>query len=570
MARLNVNIDKKINEAGGRLFEFLTEAILTELLPQMKIVWQPKIKWMKIQPDIAIYKGEELLAIVLVGHATIKSSAAMKVNRNIEELFEIKNNKNSKILALSFVWHSPNGWTKGHISRLGEAFDYNFVAFRDSEAIWERSITELVELSVSMKGKTEDKCRALIFESEFHKRFLPFVSDMKDIVLGKIEKNEQLWELVRSVANDIKSEAFSINSRVKVALQPLLWVPENMLVDIFGSTTLKNTPQIEPFVRLGGGRKFNNIVVRSQDIESLTSRIDKNLIINTIKKMHAAEGMSVLIGSLESIDAINRRISRTFEAIRTCTLNNLCNQSINSTDEDFMGRCWPLDICTAWVKIKVDQKFGLLEAQREAIGDTLTDYMWDPIIRFVEGRFNILTNNQLSSICEFFENKLKYIEAITAKELSNAFLTESHKKKKANPLPWFIAEVLSSNSIVFEGFPNVNISFQCPFAKKAGLKGTSGLTIIQFKVNLEKPTLIHVLSAYSSTHKHIEYAAKAQTIKYKWLNGTYKISDKYALVYVLDGKWSKSNVQILQESGAVVVPIHEFPAWIKIEKDKIK
>ena len=557
--------DEKLNESGGRLFEFLTLVILKQTLPQYEIIWQPSVPQILLQPDIGIYNkvNKNLVAIGLVGHATIKSSGESKTNRNIEELFEIKESfANPIILALSFIWHSPNGWTKGHIDRINTAFDYNFIAFKDCRDIWQKILSKIEIIKDQIKGKDNQTCEKIISTSDLPILLCPYFYNLIEIINKNKENNKKLWNLIRKNYKPTIFSELTINTSVKLALQALFLLPDELVPDALSGNKIPLNTKTKAFVITGGGSIVLGQKIRiSSNITLLNTLFNKQIIINTLEKMRNAQGMASLRTSMSSIEAISRRIKRTEEAINNGSFVKLCKEAMQINDEDYIERCWPLDVCTAWMKSKVNKKFGLLEAQRKSIGDTFTDYLWDPIIRFAEGNFKLLDDDQLEKIGLFFEKYLKNIPPITSIELSNEMQKDARKRKKANPLSLLLKETLHYYGVkYFEDY-----SFQCPFAKKANISLPSGLTVYKLYIKKDQTTIIiHVLSSYSSTHKDVEFSAKARLLRCSY-NSYFSLLDGIRLVYVLDGKWSKRHTEVFRRSGAEIIPIDCLSSWIKTD-----
>jgi len=87
------NEDRKLNEAGGRVFEFITAEALSIVFPNAVVKLQPAgMEEMIIQPDVAVYTNSgDLQAIILSGHATTKNSAGMKVSGVWRNYLRLKN-----------------------------------------------------------------------------------------------------------------------------------------------------------------------------------------------------------------------------------------------------------------------------------------------------------------------------------------------------------------------------------------------------------------------------------------------------------------------------------------------
>ena len=271
-------------------------------------------------------------------------------------------------------------------------------------------------------------------------------------------------------------------------------------------------------------------------------------------ELQAAEGISSLLDSLKSKGEMQNRIVRTEEAIHTCSLAQLCQKAFDKNDPDYTGRCWPFEICTTWIKLKVDNKFGLLEAQREVLGDTKTNYGWDPIVYYTEGYSDYLSEEEVSAICTYLEGILASVKSITVEELNSSILTEARKEKINNPLQWIIRETLSHYGIEYDR----KLSFQCIFAHNAGLRASSGRTTFQFYIpTKDKLYIIHALSAYSSTHKDVEFSGKTRL--YRLITNR-----DVETLYVLDGdKWPERTRYMFDRAGAQTIAASVFEKWVK-------
>lgn len=550
------NEDLKWNEAGGRLFEFLSIEALSILFPENTIEWQPQqLPTMIIQPDIAIRdKTGTLAAIGLSGHATAKNSAGMKVDRSIEELFEAKESLSSQTIVFSIIWHSPNGWSEGQLKRMDSAFDYNFVVYRECKEIWPDIVVEVNQLADEVKGADEPTCRSLVKASGLPLRLSKYMAGLVQIVQSRQEANKDIWKSVRESYRSIESYKSNIEAHIKEALTPLLWMPETIVDAVLDGKTIKRNDDSETFIRLGGAIPTTAGVKANAHITNLSNHYSRDIVKKTILQLQTAEGISSLLDSLKSKAEMQNRISRTEEAIHTRSLAQLCQKSFDKDDPDYTGRCWPFEICTTWIKLKVDNKFGLLEAQREVLGDTKTNYGWDPIVFYTEGYSDYLSEAEVSAICTYFEEVLASAKSISVEELNGSILTEARKEKANNPLQWIIRETLSHYGIEYDQ----KLSFQCIFAHNAGLGASSGRTTFQVYIPTEdKLYIIHALSAYSSTHKDVEFSGKTRL--YRLIN-----NQDVEIVYVLDGdKWPERTCYMFDRAGAKTVAASSFEKWVQ-------
>jgi len=450
---------------------------------------------------------------------------------------------------------------------MDEAFDYSFVSYRDCADIWESLIPEICDLADRTKGKEEPEARRMIASSSIPQRIATHITAFGELVENQNQNHLKRWRRFSEQYRRKQAYDKRFASSVKSALIPLAWLPSGDLERIISGKTVKKHDQLEAFVRLGGGVAATAGIRGNADILELQYFFDKKIVTKTIQGMQSSEGIHPLIDSLGSAERLSSRIIRTAKAVQAKTLENLCEDAQNKADIDYTGRCWPFEICTAWVKLKKDNKFGLLEAQREAIGDTRTDYSWDPIIYYTEGQFDKLSAEQVRDICGYLEEKLNDVKPVTPSELSDSLLTEAHKEKKYNPLHWIVRETLEFYQIPY----NKKYTFQCLFAEKAGLQRSSGRTTYQLFVNTGgKRTIIHTLSAYSSTHKDVEFAAKARLCHHREIDGAIQRKKDIRIVYVLDGThWPARTVYMLERAGAEVVLITEFSKWVEKNRDSL-
>lgn len=555
-----INEDIKWNESGGRLFEFLSVEMLSIVFPDAMIEWQPKgLDTVIIQPDIAIYNSNhELLALGLSGHATTKNSAGMKVDRSVEELFEIKESLPETVQVFSIIWHSPNGWSAGHLKRMDEAFDYNFVVFRECVDIWNTIVPEINVLAARIKGADEKTSIRLVKESSIPRKIAKHFGGLQRVVFGGKERNHELWESIRqryrhhkTIENEINSRPYS---RIKEALIPLMWLPIEGVKSAIEGKTIEKNDKSNTFIRLGGAIQATNGIKVNASISSLSIAYDKSIILETIQGLQTAEGINTLLDSLESSERMNSRIFRTEEAVKRRTLFTLCEHAFDPTDVDYTGKCWPLEVITAWIKYRIDGKFGLVEAQREAIGDTRTNYGWDPIIYYAEGNIDALDDESIKRICSVLEDKVQQAKSISVEELSANILREARKEKNNNPLQWIIRKTLDHNGVEYSR----GLSIQEVFARQAGLAASSGRTTFQLKIDTENECyIIHALSAYSTTHKDVEFSAKARQFFLLYPNN-------YKMVYVVDGtNWPERTIRMFNRAGAEVVLADHFEKWVR-------
>lgn len=268
---------RKLNEPGGKLFELLSFLMLEESSGE-KVLFQPRPSYMLINPDLAIGKEDSPKVIALVTHATAKNAAGVKVDRNIEELFEAKTLSPIKNIpkVINFIWHSPVGWADGHIARLENAFDFTWIAFRDCKA-YTSLLSTFVKLSIDIAGLNFKDSLDIVKKANIIKRLLLEFNPLyrKNILTTEI-KHKNLWtyERKRVVPYSYKIP-LAINNRVKLDLMSLMLVPLSSLSSLLNGKSEKNAPQFDPAIMAGSLVNFRSIVKNEVSIsKDLQHRLD--------------------------------------------------------------------------------------------------------------------------------------------------------------------------------------------------------------------------------------------------------------------------------------------------------
>jgi hypothetical protein len=543
---------RKLNETGGKLFEALTECVLEDIFGGSAITAQPRCEQMHIKPDFVIGSPNCPSHVVLVTHATAINNAGHKVDRGVEELFEIKTRFQKIPVAINLIWHSPLAWIDGYIRRMDEMFDINWVAFRDCSG-YETSLPEMINTLDRLDNSEPTEYKSIVRESSL-------VADFRNSIAARIKYskriNTELWKLERSKAftitfsdreteTKIGKDLISITSlrpkflrelfekgRVKVDAN---WTQE-IGADVLQIRTLRGT-----FASL-----HNATIERFAKASTFFGKTTLTNLLCDISTKRWATGTTV-----EGVQIAEKRIETLFAAARSKTLIELVESSWDPSSLLYSARCWPLYIGVAIIKALADKEFGFLNAQRRALGDTHSAFRWDLLNRYARGEKDCLNRKDLLKVVQVFQDA---IQSLRIKDPRTVLENENyvaelalHRVKDESPLMLFVERTLSFAGIGYDGWPNQGAITQCPFAVRAALGASSGRTAWHFRVGEAK--LLHVLSNYSSTHKDKEYCAKARLARYEWAKNHYKKASIGQLGLILDGRWKSSETSMFTSAG---------------------
>jgi hypothetical protein len=565
---------ERLNEAGGKLFELMSELILEELFDCKHVHAQPSPAVMHIKPDIFIGDEHNPKLVIFVTHATAKNAAGVKVDRNIEELFEIKTRFSGRPMAVNLIWHSPIGWSDGHLSRLDAMFDVNWVAFRDSNA-YKKNIDQMSEIAGQLIGIEKSQCKTLVAKAGIHKAFVASIN--KAIDLGR-EKHVDVWQAERSFLPRRLLAGSAIKSRLKDDLMRCCLIPANALDSLFlGNEVSCSEKQFDSAVKAGGVLHAKSLAKSTYRMEPETrQRLQQAFsgsaaaFTETIRSVAASEGFSRISSTFESEKITASRIQRIANSMNESAMTDLIYQSFLKDDIHFTGRCWPIEICIAAIKARQDDDFGLTHLQRIALGDNKESYKWNSLTWFVNGDLKAVQRDEVKNIATVLCQKMKTVNCKDAASLCRDIQywreMEIKKGKKSNPITWAIKCILDENGFAYVGFPNKAFSTPCPFLSSIDSGAITGVTRWHFLI--ENRAIIHVLSNYSTTHKDKEFASKSRLARYAYTKGKICAS-RLRVGLILDGEWSEGEVSLLLNAGVNVFSSDSPASWIKWIQDVV-
>jgi len=536
---------------------------------------------MLIEPDLGVRDDSGYEAIALVTHATAKNAAGVKIDRSLEELFEAKTRapKPNCLLMINLIWHSPFGWTKGHISRLDNAFDLNWVAFRDSHA-YASHLQGMVSLAKTIATLSIDDSLAAVEGSGLATAFIPEIKKKIAAFSRPLRLHQSLWSCERSRLATLPTPIGTISNTVKLDLTALSMLPPNSLGGFLTASRMPYAPVYDPVLASGGLVRVNSIkgsfvtmpAPLAARVGALCASAGLDPVEWSLSSARVAEGFSAFFVAFESPAIAEERVRRVRSAATSSGFNNLLDDAWDATDPLFTGTCWPLEFAVALVQETSESGYGLLTLQREALGDLNPSFGWDPLWRYVSGDRTRLSGSDIAQVCHKISGRLSGIStrssdgklaAIVQARISKRL----RRKKKANPLLWFVRAVIDASTMTATGFPSIGMQHQCPFSQLAGLRSISGRSAWHFRI-VDKHVpgshrLLHVLSSYSSTHKHKEYALKGRLVHYGTRKASVVLSQAVTQVAVLlDGKWSSSQTELLRNAGVSVFAIDDIGSWV--------
>ncbi len=555
---------RKLNETGGKLFEALTECVLEDIFGGGSITAQPRCEQMHIKPDIVIGSPNCPSHVVLVTHATAINNAGHKVDRGIEELFEIKTRFPKVPIAVNLIWHSPLAWSDGYIKRMDEMFDINWVAFRDCSE-YESSLPEMINTLKKLDSSEPAEYRSIVRKSSL-------VSCFRNSIAARIksskQRNAELWKLERSKVFTITFSDRETDTKSGKDLVSLTSLRPEFLRELFEKGRVKVDPSwaqemgadVLQIRTIRGSFASLDDVMIERFTKALTFFGKDNLtnLLCDISTRRWATGTTV-----EGVDIAEKRIEALFAAARSKTFIDLVESSWDPSSPLYTARCWPLYIGVAIIKAFADKEFGFLNAQRRALGDTHSAFRWDLLNRYARGEKDCLNRKDLLKVVQVFQDAIQSVRTKNPKAVleNEKYVSELglHRVKDESPLMLFVERTLSFAGIGYEGWPNQGAITQCPFAVRAALGASSGRTAWHFKVGEAK--LLHVLSNYSSTHKDKEYCAKARLARYEWATSHYKASSIGQLGLILDGRWKSSETSMFTSAGIRWFPSDDPGSW---------
>lgn len=570
---------RKLNEPGGKLFELLSLLMLEEASGK-QVIFQPRPSYMQINPDLAVGDEEAPIILALVTHATAKNAAGVKVDRSLEELFEAKTLSPPRQvpIVINLIWHSPVGWATGHIARLENAFDFTWIAFRDCKA-YRALLPVFVKLSSEIALLEFEEAMNILRRSNVLK---PLMIEFGQLFHKAIDRSNsthpQLWLQERRRCAPFKSKtSFAIGNRVKLDLMSLLVVPPATLPSLLNGKGEPYTSEFDPAIQSEAVVRFRSLVKNEvripqgliQRMEPLVSFIGVETIETALTGARDTEGYGSITTAFEPEERTERRISLLREASANGALYELVQESWDKSSPLYNGRCWAVEFGTTLVKACLNDDYGLLALQREALGDSRLEYYWNLLIWYVRGKKDALTESEVQSVCSVLEKNISRIGTKTdnsrlAKDVREWLAKELRKIKTGNPLPWLIRATLADRGVTVTGFPGLSIQRYCPFAALSGLANASGVTRWHLMVGKKNKRILHVLSSYSSTHKHKEYSAKARLAHYVVTNGSIARDTAInGIAIILDGVWRESEVNMFQQAGVDVFAMDDPKSWLE-------
>jgi hypothetical protein len=564
----------KLNESGGKLFELLSEIILAEIFGEEKIFSQPKCPEMQIAPDIFIGDEQTPSHVVLVTHATAKNAAGVKVDRNIEELFEAKTRLSPRPIVVNLIWHSPIGWSEGHIQRQDEMFDCNWVAYRDCSE-YDTALPVMIDTAADIAGLEREEAMTVVRATGIAQAFAKSLHRM----IPKAEKgnNALIWKLEAARTGD-KIEAISgYDLRLKDDLVSICLLDPNLVETLFNGAKLRFDDSHTPAVNSGALRKSNSIKGSFCQLEPglrdrlnpMVSAIGISGLAALIQEVADSEGYSQLATVYEEQSTALKRLDAILSYASRRDLITLVEGCWKKNDNLFNGRCWPLYSASAVIKAKVNEDFGFLFAQRQALGDTNRGFGWDILNRYTRREKGVISHEELLKVCKVFENSLNQVKTSSLETLLGDIeywqRVEIQKNKKGNPLPWYVRRTLISGGIDHVGFPDPCKTSLCPFIARAGGNKITGITRWHFST--ASGDLLHILTNYSTTHKDKEYSAKSRIAHYEWNGKCVGKSSVRRIGIILDGSWSENKLSMFRSSGNALFRADEPDSWIKWLKE---
>lgn len=573
---------KKLNEAGGKVFELMTYLLFESVYGAGQVTYQPRPPYMLINPDLGIGDIEEPSTLVLITHATAINSAGVKIDRSIEELFQAKTRApvNSIPKVVSIIWHSPVGWAEGQLKRIDSAFDLNWVAFRDSDQ-YVISLEKIIALCEKTENLDFQSSLSIVKESGVIDYFKDSFTNIYQLFLEKKQHNKTIWHWERNRCISYRElNGYAIKTNMKYDLISMLPIPSDLFkkLCLSNNETVKFSSEYEGSILAGGLSEKVSLKGREVCLQpELFMRIQEPLnflgfdvfsqTLSLTREEHGIESIDLLF---ESNDDLKKKIDLVRNSLQK---NQFYELVLNSWEEEsgiYTGRCWPIEFAVAILKIFVDRYLGLLTIERESIGNTGNSFPLSKLIAYVNGSIKLLGQEEIRSICQVITEYFKTISlpsdsSLISVQLQHWFKREYMKKKKSNPLLWFVRNALLSQGVTLEGFPSPLITFQCPFAQKVNLRKASGANRWHFRTysDNEKRKILHVLSSYSSSHKHKEYSAKQRLIRYTVSHDQFVQRDEFDEIgIILDGIWREHEVQMFLQSGVVVFPIDRIQDWI--------
>jgi hypothetical protein len=300
----------------------------------------------------------------------------------------------------------------------------------------------------------------------------------------------------------------------------------------------------------------------------------RSTLITALDRFRITEGFSAYRMVYEPTEETAERLNKLFSASDADELKDLINESWDRKSTSYTGTCWPIEYAVAAIQFLIDADFGLLSLYRQSDGDLDDAFMWNPLTWYLIGKRNAIKDSEVREISKTLvellsvaKKKIRTFREIVP-DIRAAMEMKLRRKKKANPLLWFVRSVIDSMSIVVEGFPDAAPTRYCPFAEVAKLGKVSGQMRWHFRIQpLTKSSgfrLLHVLSSYSQTHKHKEYALKGRLSMYvAKKGGIVRDTDIAEVAILLDGKWSASEVAVMASSGIKVFSISDVDLWSK-------
>ncbi|MFX0201740.1 MAG: hypothetical protein ACFFCW_36970 [Candidatus Hodarchaeota archaeon] len=584
-------------EVLGKTYEAMTHLGLSMAgIPDRRIFWDRQPSWMSIKADFVI--GGDLdrpECIILCAHSESSSDSHKKFWRNVQELFETKASRRKSLCAYNIVFDSSYkqkllGITSsifdGHLEIPERSYGKLLLKRGNTLATGPFKGIGADGMVVKLKKLCDPSYRD--YDQDLSKALNDYASDIKKLLKGISIEFQSLWPLVRQeYQRPVKMrEAKPTYVKRGIGKLILFTAPERKTIyeHIRTSRELDEIPDFAKHLNLFTetimGFVLDDIEVRTvveqlgtDTIEYVISRspLDRmNLFIQPIRHISNLRLFHQFV--IEHYDELITP-EGMFKYLEECyddPENLLPKNSISGSIEKVWLVEYLFALFKSWGERKQSYGYSWLTKDsgvREGVSGGYISFA-----DFVNRKSRI-NNNLLIAISDGLARHLGTIgkDQIDSKlphlihrYLANLLEDKLLPYRSFEPVGYLVQKALNGAGI---GWKMVKSHASC-------LSEFAGVSAGTTKVLLTKqdpPVLIKWQSAYDKGkgHKRKELAARGTSMKFKWdrENRTFSSRDYVAFILVLDGTWTKDDLEVLQRAGwDYIFYVDEMDQLIKLLK----
>jgi hypothetical protein len=565
-------------EVLGKTYEAMTRVALSFAgIPDERVFWDQRPKWMSINADFVI--GKELdkpSMIILCSHSTSTKESEKKFWRNAQEFFETKAsvkiplpayniifNKSYKAKLLSITTSIFDGHLEISEQPYGEFLlkTGSKLAAKDFKTIGAEPMVEKLLQKCDQSNKTYNK--------ELHTALKAFASDLKKLFKGVSIEFQKMWPLIRQEYQSTKFPKKSVKTYVKRGIGKLTLFTESERKEIYDHVNerkdLDNLPDFVAHLEYFS-QTLTGYILEDGEIRSVIEYLGREQIKRIIAESPLDRMMTLFISPVRNVNNL-----KLFHQYLLANYKKLIRQPEmeKSLIKCFENPMRMLDkkriegsIEKVWLVEYLFSLFKSLEGKQQAYGyskleqdmnisDPSSIRFWGPA--FV-AREKLPDKEQLSELARCLSTNLSEYDI---GDIKNAF--ENSIKRELNSL--IEAKLLPYRSfdpigyLVQKSLDDAKIGWQMVKAHPSFLSEYADVAAATTKVlltNQKPPVLIKWQSCHGGhvSDKRKELAARATSMKFEFTETKgFKKREYSAFIFIADGDWRDEDFDVLQKSG---------------------